>query len=123
MVVVAFSGVTEAIDLRRDVVVDEQGATVPCGLGRVLIHQHRQILLALHPFRGSKRNDFSRVVTRPFVRVAIVQNTQIIDLPLLHRSERRKARRIGHLVQRSYFIILAPNPTPTFPFLPFFDGR
>jgi len=42
MVVRALSGMPQSIDLCRDVVIDEERATVPRRLARIIVYQRRQ---------------------------------------------------------------------------------
>src|SRR6185295_1160637 len=67
VIVVALGCVAQAVDLGRDVVVDEERAAVPRRAGGVVLDDPGNVLLPLHPFGRAERDDLAGAVAGPLV--------------------------------------------------------
>ena len=119
MVVVAGGDVAQAVDLRGDVVVDEQGVAVPARVARVALwHRRSTSFWAAYAAGRAERNDLARRVARPLVAAAAVGDAQVIDLALLGQSDSAAARDSSVIAlsapTSSSLPQIQPQPTPCF---------
>src|SRR5262249_42734594 len=69
------------------------------------------------------RYNLARAVTWPFVRRAVVEHAQVVDLSAIGEPQRGQPRRVGQFVERADLVFFAPNPSPAFALLPFLHLR